>query len=356
MPKKKDTPEKPATIVKRRAKAKPEVSVAATTQAQRTADQARVALKQMERNFYDIQRLRLQAEGRTTRKADGAQILLHPDDLAAIGARKDELVLVEKHVLTDIQRLLDTMPFYQDVLSKKPDYRGVGPTMSAVILSEFDFARQTTPSQAWSFAGLRPVDAMRCKHCQAVVDKYDEEQHMHGANAYRHRVARARPSGPSDAPAKKEVATKCTGPTPLRDVDVFKSGEAMRPQRGQKLPYNAFLRAKMVGVLAEVLIKVKSPWAKFYYDYKHRKESAGWGRSPGHRDYAAKRYMIKMLILDIWTKYRTYHGLEVRSSYQEQYLGHTHVGGSTSANGTNGVRHEPDLDPEVAAELEQASL
>lgn len=46
--------------------------------------------------------------------------------------------------------------------------------------------------------------------------------------------------------------------------------------------------------------------------------------TPGHRDKAAKRYMIKMFIKDLYVIWRTIEGLPVREPYQVEYLGHTH--------------------------------
>lgn len=138
-------------------------------------------------------------------------------------------------------------------------------------------------------------------------------------------------------------------------------GHAPRPKKGQKRPYNAFLRTKLVGVLADCMIKSNSPWRKFYDDYKHRKESTviecmgcegkgkrlptreevkkgadpqklrkctnckgtgtgAWGCSTGHRHMASKRYMIKMFLLEMWKEWRTRAGLPVTPSYQEVYL------------------------------------
>jgi hypothetical protein len=342
---------KPASAKKNGAAVKPNgktkkapPAVAEQTAVQRTAEQARFALRRMERNFYDMQRLRLQAGGRNLRKGPESPIQLYEVDLAAIERRTAELAAVEKGVLSDIQDLLDTMPFYVDVLSKKPDYKGIGPTMAAVILSEFDFAKQETPSQAWSFAGLAPTPCKRCKSCQSVVELLESTA---GNVHYAHK-GRARPG------EEKNKCKALLGGLPIGEKDVFDSGQSMRPVRGEKLRYNSFLRSKMVGVLAEVLIKVKSPWTKFYYEYKHRKQTAGWGKSDGHRDFASKRYMIKMLLLDIWTKFRTYHGLPVRPSYQEQYQGHVHHAAPQTSPAA--VVEEQFDDPIIQAELDQASM
>ena len=44
----------------------------------------------------------------------------------------------------------------------------------------------------------------------------------------------------------------------------------------------------------------------------------------GHRDNAARRYMIKMFLKDLYVVWRTVEGLPVRAPYQEEYLGHKH--------------------------------
>jgi hypothetical protein len=105
---------------------------------------------------------------------------------------------------------------------------------------------------------------------------------------------------------------------------VYASGKAQRPVAGQKLNYNAWLRMKLVGVMGPCLLKANSPWAKFYDDYKNRKESEGWGKNDAHRHMASVRYMVKMLIAQIWEDFRKFHDLPVRPSYAEEYLGRKH--------------------------------
>jgi len=75
---------------------------------------------------------------------------------------------------------------------------------------------------------------------------------------------------------------------------------------------------------------------EFYYPYKERlsKEKnevlhigkmKPWDEvSLGHRDRAAKRYMVKMFIKDLYVAWREIEGLPVRVPYQEEYLGHKH--------------------------------
>lgn len=139
--------------------------------------------------------------------------------------------------------------------------KGVGPTMAGVIISEIDITRCNTVSALWRFAGM--------------------------------------------------------------GVDP-KTSQAEKRTKGEKSHYNGFLKTKMVGVLADVFIKVKSPWADVYYNYKNRLQSKNWGKSDGHRHRAALRYMMKMFLLDLWKVWRTMEGLPTPDTYNEVYLGKGH--------------------------------
>lgn len=308
---------------KKRMKDEPELPK--QSELERSREQSMVALKRKTRYFYDIQRLRLQHQTRLTPKAEGAGIQLHEADLLSLEWRFEQLLQLEKSLLRDIDEHLKTIGFYADVLSDKVRFRGIGPTMAAVLLSEIQIHRQETPSQLWSFAGLAPVASRRCKKCQKTVS----------------------PSGDKDIFTHDgKTPQGCEKHVPL--AETFTSGKAMKPVRGEKLKYNAFFRSKLCGVLGPVLLQVGSPWRKFYDDYKHRKQSAGWGTCDGHRHAAAIRYMIKMLLLEIWREYRKHEGLTVRPPYQEEYLGHKHGG-----NGQKQSSAEEEIDHEVRAELEQ---
>lgn len=140
--------------------------------------------------------------------------------------------------------------------------KGCGPTLSGVIVAELETAaRYETASKMWAYAGLH--------------------------------------------------------------VDT-RTNTAARRRRGEKANWNNFLKTKLLGVLAPCLIKANSPWRKFYDDYKHRKASAGWGKSDGHRHAAAMRYMVKMFLLELWKEWRTLEGLPVTPTYAEAKLGIRH--------------------------------
>ncbi len=108
-----------------------------------------------------------------------------------------------------------------------------------------------------------------------------------------------------------------------------------RKVKGQKCPYNQFLRAKLCGVLGSSFLKCNSPYRVHYDNMKHRYESEKWGmdsKNPtdknrpkaGHQHKGATRYMVKMFLIDLYVAWRTLEGLEVREPYQAEYLGHKH--------------------------------
>jgi len=149
------------------------------------------------------------------------------------------------------------------------EQRGCGPTMSGVIVAELETAaRYDTVSNLWSYCGL-------------AVD----------------------------------TAT----------------GKARRRKKGEKANWNSFAKTKFLGVLAPCLLKSNSPWKRLYDDYKHRKTSAGWGTSDGHRHNAAMRYMTKLFLQELWIKWRELEGLPVTPPYSEAKLGIKH--GEHSATG-----------------------
>jgi hypothetical protein len=290
----------------------------------RTRQEHRIALRRKVEIFYDLQRLRMQAAGRTENKKDGTAkvrattIELTAYDTMVLERRAKELHLQEKAALRDVQEHLNQIGFYRDILSDKKRYRGVGPTMAGVILSSFDIEREDTVSKMWAFAGLRPMPCKRCKACNVVVEV-----------------------------GKKHPKAKCIYiENAVLEINCYESGKAQKPQPGEKLPYNAWLRTKLVGVLGSVLIKLNSPWRKAYDDYKHRKQTAGWGVSDGHRHNAAVRYMIKMLLLDIYKEWRTYENLPVRPSYHEEKQGHVH-----SAPTEHVPWNAEEISPEIEEEL-----
>ena len=271
--------------------------------AKRTPEQSRYALRRKVKMFYDMQRLRIQTAGRTYDRAAENEIELAEVDIIQLERRAGELEGVEKEILRDIAAHLKTMPVYTEILSDKKRFKGIGVTLAAVIISEVDIKRAETASALWRYAGLAPVPCRRCKLCKDEVKKARGGSYVHAFNR-------------ADKCKIKEVP----------ESNTYESSRAERPAKGEKLAYNRFFKTKMVGVMADCLLKANSPFRSFYDDYKHRLVSGNRGRSDGHRHRMALRYMVKQVLLEIWRDWRELEGLAVRPSYQEEYLGHTHHG------------------------------
>jgi hypothetical protein len=301
--------------------------------------------------FYDLQKLRIATSNRLS---DGnSAIILPEDDRVFLTSIKEKVMGLEKDALTHVKHRCEGQPIYDEWIVNQ---RGVGPTMAAVLLSSIDIHKADTVSKIWAYAG----------------------------------------------------------------IDVMPDGRGRRRVKGVKSKYNPWLKTKLVGVMADNLMRVatwdsdeqcyvrkakgeirarydaKEIWRRYYDQYRHRKETqivevcmgctgngksrfgaeeatrliklrtevealgvnaethqraeleeleaasrgkkcancngtggpAKWGCSDGHRDRAAKRYMIKMFILELYIQWRTLEGLPIRQPYNEQFLGHKHVGGA----------------------------
>jgi Transposase IS116/IS110/IS902 family len=275
--------------------------------AKRTPAQSRAALRRKTRIFYDLQRLRIQTAGRTYKRA--VDIELHELDLAVLENRAEELHQAERNALGDIRLHLSTMPAYNKVLADRERYKGIGPTLAAVILSEVDITRCDTVSALWRYAGLSVVPSGRCNACFDPVSP-TERRDEDGEILYSHDFNRSK---------------KCPLGQYIPGDDVLESAKAERGIKGKKLPFNRFFKTKMVGVMAGCLLKSGSPFRKYYDDYKHRLTVKKWGRNDGHRHQAAMRYMTKMVLQDIWHNWRQLEGYPVRESYATEYLGKIHA-------------------------------
>lgn len=264
------------------------------------------------KSFYDFQTLRMQIAGRINR-ATGPETQLAAPDVETLKRQQSNVELLEKDALKELRYYMtESVPFYKQKLKEFP---GVGLASAAVILSMFDITKADTVSKFWAFAGLRPMPCRRCSACQRVVVRNAK------TGLFTH---------PADRVAKKiegkvvmeEQRPSCAGASSaLEESATFESSCAQRPTSGQKLPYSAFLRSKLCGAMGSAQITNATVWRKTYDDYKHRKQTAGWGVSDGHRHKAAMRYMVKQMLLEIWKAWRTFEGLEVRPSYHEEKQG-----------------------------------
>jgi len=184
----------------------------------------------------------------------------------------------EKKLMKDIKRYVEDFPLYQNFLEH---ISGCGPAMSAVIITCFDPYVAKHVSSFWKYAGLDVIDGegrSRKKRHQ-IIEKYVDRN---------------------------------------QDIDWKFS-----------ISYNAFLKAKLCGVLAISFLrcgKGSSKYNTIYYDYKDRLTNSEKHKtkSDGHRHAMAMRYMIKMFVADVWVQMRSIEELPITEPYHEAKLGLVH--------------------------------
>lgn len=189
----------------------------------------------------------------------------------------ERLVAAEDAAFKEVGRAVESEPIYDMFLRR---VTGCGPAMSGVMLATFDIHKANHPSQFWAFAGLDvgPDGRGRSKRKEHLIER--EYTNREGV-------------------AEKRMS----------------------------ITFDNFLKTKLVGVLATCFLRNNNErYRKIYDDYKHRLENHPiWReRTPGHRNNAAKRYMIKMFLLDLWKEWRAIEGLPVGESYAEAKLGLRH--------------------------------
>lgn len=249
----------------------------------------------------DFQDMRKRMDNRIGRKADGT---LQNIEEREIG-EKDSIVLAsfadaayqqEKEISKTLKKYLKDFPIYTEFLK---NVKGVGEIAAGWIISEYDIHKATTVSKMWQFTGLNP----------GLVRGKKRVENKDGTYSY--------------VPTDKMIR-----------------GDKLTP--GFVAPFNKRLRVALLGVMADGFVKAQNYYAlEYYYPYKNRlaksekkvienkkggkTEEVEWQEaSKGHRDQAAKRYMIKMFLKDLYVAWREIEGLPVRVPYKEEYLGHKH--------------------------------
>jgi hypothetical protein len=254
-------------------------------------------------------------DNRCGRKADGTDQNIedrntNAEDAANFGSIAKAAVAQEKEIEKMLKRTLKRFPIYTNWLTH---VKGVGEIASGWIVGEFDIEKADTVSKLWQYAGLNP-DMVRGK-----------------------KIVKAKAYKPETGEIIKEMELKTKEGKKEKGYMIL-THEMIRGDKlseGFVSPFNRRLKTALVGVLATNFYKAKAPYAiEFYYPYKKRLENEKNGvngngnpwseESKGHRDNAAKRYMIKMFLKDLYAAWREIEGLPVRAPYSEEYLGKKH--------------------------------
>ena len=269
------------------------------------------AVRLLVRARVDFQAMRKTMDNRIGIKADGKDQnveersfgvtdLLFFQDIAST-ARKQE-----DHIEKKLKEVLKRFSLYNNYLVHQ---KGVGTISSGWIIGEYNIHIASTVSKLWQFTGLNPGMVRGQKRMKKAV--YKE----------------------SMGSIIKEMKTP-KGVDCIILTDEMVRGDKLTP--GFLAPFNKRLKAAVVEVLASGFIKAKAPYAlEFYYPYKARLEQEQnningeekkWSEvSKGRRDRAAKRYMIKMFLKDLYVAWRKIEGLSVREPYAVEFLGKRHA-------------------------------
>lgn len=272
------------------------------------------ALRILVKAREDFQAMRKRMDNRIGRKADGTdqdvdERTFIAEDLESFVDIADEARNQEKEIQKKLNKVLKRFDIYNEWLV---DVKGVGTISAAHIIGEFDIYKGKTVSKLWQYAGLNPSKIRGKKR----VNTKNPETYEPRNNVWK--VLR-----------RYEESVLVLTDERIRGDQLTK---------GFVSPYNKGLKTALMGVLASGFIKAQAPYAlDYYYPYKerleqredkvmHNGEKTPWKDvSKGHRDMAAKRYMIKMFLKDLYAVWRGLEGLDVREPYKEQYL-YKHTG------------------------------
>jgi len=257
----------------------------------------RTALRYKIGLLYDMQRIRIQTNGRINNPK--SPIKLYEADkefIANIGNNLDDL---EKGVEKEVAKIVRDHPLWNAFLKEE---RGLAEKSAGVLISSIDITKSRTPSSLWLYTGLGVVPNVICSKCN----------HKSWQN-----------KGFCLKQVKKDkICGNTTVPLEDKEGKIIKGRQ--RPILGEKLGYNSWLRSKLLGVIGPNFLKSGNPCRKTYDDYKARLEAQNWGKSKGHRHNAAIRFMVKHWLISFWTAWRELEGLEVRVPYAEEFLGKKH--------------------------------
>lgn len=269
---------------------------------------------------------------------------------------------VEEEHFDDLKRLVEEFPIYQTFLK---DHPGVGPAISAIVISEFDIHKAMYPSSLHKYAGLDVVRVVEYevdgKIRQIAFDRIDEHPDFeiteHGDILYKGLICKVvgigrnrseicqrevqyidrngKPATRMSLTFSPFVKTKLLG---VLGPSLLKSGcwrvndERMSLARRIELAKGAGFNPKSFpkelldkatnGYLRSIGFRVErggSPYVKTYWDYRNRLENhpVHKERTPGARHYMANRYMVKMWLNELYSKWRALEGLPVAETYAE---------------------------------------
>jgi len=254
----------------------------------------REALRQEVRFFYDLQRIRIAQKNRVSRRLEFDDAVLEKKHRKWFDAEGEHIRALERSALRSVKALCQKFAVYPWLEAVK----GVGPTISGVILSEFDIRIAVRPSQFWAFAGLH------------VEDQHSPKPRK-GEKLRWNRWLRSKL-----LKVLGDCLLKANNPVYRPIYDDYKS--RLQNRLGPCSCCGGTGKAKDAETKKE-----KPCWN---CDGGKLADRAPWGKSDAHRHQAAIRYAVKMFVLDLWKAWREAEGLPVVPPYHEAKLGLKHAG------------------------------
>lgn len=216
----------------------------------------------------------------------------------------------ERDLFEAVKRKVESYPiwdaFFQDV-------NGIGPKMTSVMISEFDPTKGKYVSSFWAYAGLDTVETwhryedgeyqkVEKPPSNATVDHESGRATLNGKQWRTKRIARSK----RDQHREEEEYEAADGTTKTRET----------------ITYNPFLHDKLLGVAGPCMVRGRGHYKDVYDDYKHRIKNMDRheSKSDGHIHRMAIRYMVKMMVKDLYNEWRPLVRMPVYDPYSRAKL------------------------------------
>lgn len=242
-----------------------------------------------------IQKARIQFELRLSAIERQADLDPTGRQQAVLQRYFERFTALEKELDADISDLLDFYVISEHLSAVK----GIGPTLSAKLISMIDIRRAETVSSLWRFAGYGMGEYWQDGNGK-IIAPTSGFKWVKGKTGERERVF----SEPEPEPDWVVVT--------VRDRSVA----------GWQRKYNARLKTACY-LIGTSFLRSQSPYADEFYRARERYQQTHSEWTDGHRRYAAMGNMIKLFLAHLWERWRTLEGLPVRPPYCAEYGGHT---------------------------------
>lgn len=274
----------------------------------------------------------------------------------------------EESQFNSLKSILAGYPLYEDFLSKVD---GLGPQLSAVIISEIDWRQCEYPSSLWKYCGVDVVKAgyyLDANGVKQTILGYELELMFEATNY--------NPDTPLLKDGKYPVFFEDVGRSRKKDSLVLKSYTSKDGVASTRpgITFNPFLKTKLIGVLGTSFIRTgtrvmvngarmgtalrlkvakgcgyegeatseaviahlvskghqvqieRTKYAQIYTDYRNRldRNPKHDSKTGLHKHNMAIRYMVKRFLVDLYEAGRYSEGLPIAPEYAVAKLGLVH--------------------------------